>query len=231
MTTPMARQPRPVFILAAPHGGGGILHLAIGQHRNIRPVFRMDWILDLEQALPAVPAHVPTSRQPPILFAMGLDGAGLRQRLGQVIDAMVVDDPDRAPLTDPGVAHAPQRWVAHTPWLSPESGRLAALFPDAQFLAIHRDRDEAVASMMRTVNERAEFQRSWTRDEAINDWTAHAVAIEAAQHDLPPGSIMTLDFGDLRRDPERVLRACFAFLGEEWDERATWPLVGMRATG
>jgi hypothetical protein len=102
------------------------------------------------------------------------------------------------------------RWGDKTPWHAWHLRELAALFPDAVFIATVRHPGAVAAS----VSER--FRHGWPG--AVSHWVD--TTTEQVQRAAELGDrLLLVRYEDLVLDPEPTLREIFDWLGEPWSDR------------
>jgi hypothetical protein len=107
------------------------------------------------------------------------------------------------------LSQAKPRWADKTPSHALCLEYIDALYPDCQVLHIVRDPVDVVDSKRR----KHDLRTAW-RSRA--DWAAHVRSARAFGAAHPPDRYRQVRYEDLVRQPERELRALFAWLGEPW---------------
>lgn len=105
------------------------------------------------------------------------------------------------------------RWADKTPRYTPYIAYLNDVFPDAQFVHLIRDARDVVASHQQRWGYRAALRC------ATRTWREHVSTARDFGRTLPASRYHELRFEQLVKDPEPVLRALTAFLGEPWSEQ------------
>jgi uncharacterized protein (TIGR03032 family) len=239
---------RPVFIVAPPESGAGILLSGL-RHANGAFTAEAPGVLEPVFELRPENRGWDSNR----LTADDVEPRAVEE-IRQNLKALLVGPHGRRPGIDPSGI----RWVDAAPRNALRIPFLRAIAPDARFVFLHREPRHSVPAMLR-----AWRSGRWVTYPALPDWpgppwslplvpgwrelagkelpeivteqwlrTARTVLDDLEA--LPPGSWCVADFSALENDPEReVVRIC-RFVGLEIDEEVSRPLRNLRdelATG
>jgi uncharacterized protein (TIGR03032 family) len=233
---------RPVFIVAPPHSGAGILLQGL---RRAPGVFTTDGPGVLEPVFELKPENRDWDSDR--LTAADVEPRSIEE-IRQNLKATLVDREGRRPGIDPSGI----RWVDAAPRNSLRVPFLHAIAPDAGFVFLHREPRETLPAML-------EAWRSgrWVTYPGLPDWpgppwslplvpgwrelagmelpeivtaqwlrTAETVLDDLEA--LPPGSWCVADFSALRNDPVREVERICEFVGLDFDEGVSRPLRTLR---
>jgi len=213
---------RPIFVVGFQRSGTTLLQALLGSHSRIAAppetyfIFRIadfaDYYGDLQEDVNLRRALHDLLNPPlPLFDECGFDEERLfeRARAGDrtypsLFDTMMRDYAERMSKV---------RWSDKTP--GQPAGRVLDLFPDAQIVHILRDPRDVIASSLET---------PWTKANAAKlaeEWRRFTLENIAVGRASGEGSYMEVRYEELTRDPDGVLRAICAFLGEVYDPEMT----------
>ncbi|WP_320779780.1 sulfotransferase [Streptomyces sp. CRN 30] len=223
ITAPPAR---PVFVLGCPRSGTTLLQLMLHAHPRIALPPENRFVLpayerrlgfgDLARRENRAALAAWLTRRPETRFhELGVDP--------DAVAARVTDGPPTlgsalaVPLRAYAERHGKVRWGDKRPAYALHVTEILRLFPDAQFVHLVRDGRDCVASLLGVDWWHAGFH------EAVATWAQVMDTTRRHARRLPPDSWHELRYEDLLADPEPVLRALCAYLGEEYDPAMTAP--------
>jgi hypothetical protein len=225
----MAEAAKPIFIVGSPRSGTSILTWSLGQHPNIAPLEETYWIAKLAAALsPAF--DLGTSRGARSqLSAARINSAEFYDSFGTAIDQLIRSHESRgehyggnsefklrrSPL-DPK-----RRWADGTPENSFYIAALFQVFPSGKFIHILRDVQSVVKSLMNFSNVGG---ANFSEQAAYQKWIKSVRACIEAERSLGPERVHRIQYSDLVRSPEAVLRGCLDFLEEPFCSDCLNPL-------
>jgi len=212
--------PRPVFVIGAPRSGASALAWALGQHPDLPAVNDTAWVADLAAELPAVHERSVAGKR-----AAPLSPERFSRTFGRAAAALVGD--------------SLERWVDCAPELTQNAPALAKLFPEALFIHVVRDADEAVQAVVDPplgsaaatggTQIPAYLRERVSEREAVHRWTEAALAGAEAERALGDKRVIRATYDELLENPEVLLRRVLEFVGEPYDGRCLRPLRGIRA--
>lgn len=212
--------PRPVFVLGADRSGASALAWAIGQHPELPAVMDTAWVSDLATTLPELydrsVAGLPDHRPEPI------SDRRFPRTFGRAAAALIGDSLDR--------------WVDYAPEHVDGIDALDKLFPEALFVHIVRDAEEAIGSLVAPPLGSAaatggtqipdQLRLRLPEREAVDRWTRAALAGVDVERRYG-ARVLRVSYAELLEQPEAVVRRCLQFAGEDFDDRCLRPLRGM----
>lgn len=235
--SPHPELPRPIFIIGAPRSGTSVLTWALGQHPNLLPLEESDWLAKL--GVDAATSHLlATSRgDRSALAAMGISRGSLYSALGRAVDELIRTHRRRYEelTTIAGGARQPSsayrvarslddpkgRWVDGTPEYSHSVVALRRLFPGALFIHIVRDVRDVARSL---VHFHTIGGRVFTWQDAYAKWLKNVEACVEAEKAFGSAIVLRVRYADLVSGPERVVRRCLTFVGEDYCADCLEPL-------
>ena len=198
---------RPFFIVGAPRSGSTLLRLMLDGHPRL--------------AIPGEAAFLPAALKSRLGYGAlleqivadgwfrdwGLDESDVRiaaRSAAPASPAALL----RAVFDAYAAAHGKARWGDKTPNHARHIGRIAAAFPDSQFIHLIRDGRDVAASIVR---------KGW-RSPVGGDfwWRRNVSAAVAGGRRLGAGRYYEIRLEDLVAETEVVLRGLCSFLGEEY---------------
>jgi hypothetical protein len=209
---------RPFFIVGYPRSGTTLVRFMLASHPEI-------WVPGETGFIPflQVPHNRPLGRSEidrvlrrivrlrpewlePVQRLTSRPAADDSRRLGELLDGLY-----RHQARERGAA----RWGDKTPLYVLHMDRIAAIFPDAQFIHVIRDgRDVAVSAV-------AKWGRRWPQrlymdhHYVLRRWADAVGSGRAAGRRLGPERYLELHYEDLVRQPEPAIRRICGFLDEE----------------
>ncbi|HEY7036064.1 MAG TPA: sulfotransferase [Thermomicrobiales bacterium] len=211
--------PRPVFVLGALRSGASLLTLSLGQHPNLLPVLETNWFerfgIGLQQSFAQGLRHRNRSQ----LDVAGIEIEDFFAHFGVAIAGMML----RSVVVDAGASDGaaanpywPTRWVDGTPSNCFAVFVLRRLFPEARFVHVVRDLDDAVDAL--TTDKTRRLYRSrymrLTAEQAYRHWLDTTRACLDAERAFGSAVVLRIRRDDLIAAPEQTLRHCLDFLGE-----------------
>jgi uncharacterized protein (TIGR03032 family) len=233
---------RPVFIVAPPHSGAGVLLQGL---RRAPGAFTADGPGVLEPVFELKPENRDWDSNR--LTAADVDPRSIEE-IRQNLKGMLVDREGRPPGIDPSGI----RWVDAAPRNALRVPFLQAIAPDAGFVFLHRDPAESLPAMLEawrsgrwvTYPDLPEWPGppwslplvpGWRElvgrelpEIVTEQWLRTAETVLDDLEALPPGSWCVADFSSLRNDPVREVERICEFVGLEFDDEVSRPLRALR---
>jgi hypothetical protein len=226
---PVVAHARPVFVVGSPRSGTSVFTWSLGQHPNILPLPESNWLSKLAVNLTTAYDLATVRGEHSALAAMGVQDATFAAAFGDTVDRLILAHRARYEQRREGfglkVSRGPQepkrRWVDGTPEYSLYIVALRRLFPNAQFIHLLRDVRLVARSLSHFDSIGGERM---SRVDAYQRWLRNVRACLDAERAYGSRVVLRVRHQDLLDDPERLLRRCFAFLGEEHCAEALEPL-------
>jgi hypothetical protein len=196
---------RPVFLLGPPRSGAGLLAWGLGQHTRLRTIAEGGWIgrlsLDLEATVQRARAGQPAF--PPAAEPRSRNRFFRRCR--RAVEELL---------------STPPRWISADADHAFHVQGLLGLWPDAKFVFVLRDVGSVVDAL---VNLAASDGAYYTEESACALWLRTVEACLEAERAHGSEVVHRIDFAELARSPEPVLRRCLEFLEEPYEAACLRP--------
>lgn len=210
----------PIFVIGPERSGANLLAWSLGQHPALTTGLSTRWlgpfVSDLDRAFDqatvddrAQLGNAPVTRES-FLGTFGEAALGLLG--GSAAEG------GRSRMVDATPDHAFQVFA------------LRRLFPDARFIHVVRD----VSSVVRLLLDKdiSKLFRTYHREQkAYEHWLSTVRACLGAERALGSDTFLRILHRDLVADPERILRRCLDFIGEDWHPACLRPLDGIEVDG
>ena len=131
-----------------------------------------------------------------------------------------------------------QRWVDCAPEHTLNVDALNKLFPEAVFIHVVRDAEDAVRAVVDPplgsatatggTQIPAHLRERVSEREALRRWTEAALAGVEAERALGERRVLRATYDELLENPEVLVRRVLEFVGEPYDARCLRPLRGIR---
>jgi hypothetical protein len=220
--------PRPVFVLGSLRSGASLLTLSLGQHPNLLAVPETNWFerfgVGLQQAFAEGLRHRYRSQ----LDIAGIEIEDIFAHFGRAIDRLMLRSSVAGEAPADGAAdhvYRPTRWVDGTPSNCFAVFVLLRFFPEARFIHVVRDLDDAIDALTTRRTEglyRSRYLRL-TVEEAYRHWLDTTRACLEAERAFGSAVVLRIRRDDLIAEPERTLRRCLDFLGEPFSPMVLRP--------
>jgi glycosyltransferase involved in cell wall biosynthesis len=214
--------PRPIFVIGADRSGVSALAWALGQHPSLPVAWDTGWMAELADELPSVHARTLGAEQAPRPAPVSPER--FSRTFGRAAAALVGD--------------RLERWVDCTPEHTLNVPVLAKLFPEACFIHVVRDADEAVRSLVDPplgsagatggTQIPARLRTRLSERDAVERWTTAVLAAVDAEQQLGEQRVLRVAYDDVIETPEALVRRCLDFAGEQYDGRCLRPLREIR---
>ena len=206
----------PIFVLGPERSGANLLAWSLGQHPSLTTTLFTRWLApflaDLDRAF-----NQATGDDRDQLPRAGVTRAEFHQTFGGAALTLLAGGPGRA---------SGRRLVDATPAHAFHVFALRWLFPEAKFVHVVRDATSVVRLLLD--KDLSKLFRTYHREaKAYEHWVSTVRACLAAERALGSDTVLRVLHRDLVADPERTLRGCLDFVGEEWDRACLRPLDGV----
>jgi len=209
--------PPPFFIIGSGRSGTTMLRLMLNRHSGLR-VPRESWfIMPLLDQLPSSGPFSPEQKEAAFLIIRNHSRWKDWECPDEILEKTIgqLDSPDLAGLVSAVFSHCSgmregQRWGDKTPKYSMYADRIAALFPEAQFIHMVRDARDVFLSMK---------MANWfggTPRRIGNYWNATTGAALKLRN-LGPTRYYEVHYENLVSDPEGELRSLCSFLNVSFE--------------
>jgi protein-tyrosine sulfotransferase len=199
---------RPIVVLTYAESGYHVLRAALDQHPQIACL--------LDAGIVPLCRHAVETwgrvEQQPARRASALGLAMTRSMVGALVTPVLA-------------RRGKQRWCDISPGAAPAAPAFLELYPDAQFICLHRNCLDVIASILESSRWGIIDNGFWRFAAAhpgnnvaalANYWIIHAKAIISFQ-DAHPDQCMDVRYEDLMTRPEQARTEIFAFLGNDRD--------------
>jgi glycosyltransferase involved in cell wall biosynthesis len=216
--------PKPVFVVGPDRSGASALGAALGQHPAIALSPHGGWLGQLADRMLDLRDD-----------ALGEDPAtfGVAPPSPEELAAVL------APAVTTLTGGAGRHWVDSSWQLNGRVPALAAMFPDAKFIAIIRDVHAAVRALADPplgsagatggTQVPARLRSKTGEPEAVERWLRSVEEAIEAERELGSDRVFMVSYTDFVVDPEATLRRCLDFVGEEFTPECLRPLRELRA--
>lgn len=223
----MLETTRPIFIVGSGRSGTSILTWCLGQHPNILPVPETTWINRLSLYLQPI-YDVGAARGPRShLSGMGITSEEFYESFGNAVNDLILRHVPSASAAAGTFARRrsdddpKRRWLDGTPENSFYVFGLWKMFPAAKFIHIVRDVNDVVRSLMGFAAIGGEM---YTEARAYQYWLHSIEACREAEHAFGSETVRRVMYSDLVDCPERFVRRCLEFVGEDYCSDCLKPL-------
>jgi hypothetical protein len=238
----MTPAPDPHFVIGSGRSGTTLIAASMGNHPALRFIDEPRFLaaillpaaagaLSEEEFRRRVATRGDGSGKEPMKFLrrmeehygaqLGTEGmAELRQKTAAMMDRFWRSPRDASDIRDTlqaiirfvNARLGPRHWLIKEPELSVHVETLAALFPKARFIHVHRNVEDVLSS-------RVERRFQPSLDAALDVWAARVASIAGFAR-LAPERIFHCRFESFVTEPAAALDALFEFLGCEADDDA-----------
>lgn len=189
--------PQPIFIVGMPRSGTTLLDRMLSNHSMITSAGELD---DFGRQLRWVADHRTTLDEHVLQHIHELDYAEIGRRY-------LAQTQWRAKGKKFFIDKLPRNWML--------AGMIRRALPQARILNLVRDPMDVCFSNFRALLGDA-FNYSYDLDALAQHYLQYRHVV-AHWHHAMPGAILDVDYGELVKDPERVVREVFDFCGLEWE--------------
>jgi sulfotransferase family protein len=198
-----------------------VLTWALGQHSNLLPLDETGW---LSKFATDIRTTYVLGKQGAQLARMGIKEPDFYATFAEAINELVMrhggygsqfarDVDERSPLLRyRSPADTKARWIDASPDYSFRVFELLELFPEARFIHMLRDVRLVVESLVRLDRAASSSRRA----ELYGEWHRFSQACAESERAFGSRVVLRSSFADLVSDPERALRRCLEFLGEQY---------------